>query len=135
MNKKALLALCIALLIPLACYLVLKMSSDGAIVMPRKYYADSILTNTVNGKTTTDTVSHQVSNIQLVNQLGDTVGLYDIKNRIIVADFFFTRCPSICPYMTKNMARLQRSFAHHNEGRRVIDSSIVQFLSFSIDPE
>jgi protein SCO1 len=135
MNKKALLALCIALLIPLACYFVLKMSSDGAIVMPRKYYADSILTNTVNGKTTTDTVWHQVSNIHLVNQLGDTVGLYDIKNRIIVADFFFTRCPSICPYMTKNMARLQRSFAHHNEGRRVIDSSIVQFLSFSIDPE
>jgi protein SCO1 len=135
MNKKALLALCIALLIPLACYFVLKMSSDGAIVMPRKYYADSILTNTVNGKTTTDTVWHAVSNIHLVNQLGDTVGLYDIKNRIIVADFFFTRCPSICPYMTKNMARLQRSFAHHNEGRRVIDSSIVQFLSFSIDPE
>jgi protein SCO1 len=135
MNKKALLALSIAILIPVVSYMLLKMTSDRAIVMPRRYYADSILTNTVNGKTTTDTVWHQVPNIHLVNQLGDTVGLYDIKNRIIVADFFFTRCPSICPYLTRNMVRLQRSFSHYNEGRRVVDSSIVHFLSFSIDPE
>jgi protein SCO1/2 len=37
--------------------------------------------------------------------------------------------------MTKNMARLQQSFSHYNQGRRVIDSSIVRFVSFSIDPE
>jgi protein SCO1 len=135
MNKKAIFALSIAILIPLVSYFILKMKSDSAVVMPRKYYADSILTNTVNGKTTTDTVWHHIPNIRLVNQLGDTVGLYDIKNKIVVADFFFTRCPSICPYMTKNMSRLQRSFSHYNEGRRVIDSSIVHFLSFSIDPE
>ena len=33
------------------------------------------------------------------------------------------------------MARMQQSFSHYNEGRRVIDSSIVNFVSFSIDPE
>jgi protein SCO1/2 len=96
---------------------------------------DSVVTNTVDGKTTTDTIWHRTENISLLNQLGDTVSLYDIQGKVIVADFFFTRCPSICPKMTKNMARLEQSFSHYNEGRKVIDSSVAKFLSFSIDPE
>ena len=135
MNKKAVLALCIALLIPLICYFILKTTSEEAVAMPKKFLMDSVVTKTENGKTTTDTLWHKTENVTLVNQLGDTVSLYDIKNRVIVADFFFTRCPSICPVMTKNMAKLQQSFSHFTEGRKVVDSSIVRFLSFSIDPE
>jgi protein SCO1/2 len=135
MNKKAFLALSIAIIIPLASYFILKVKSENGIVMPRKYFVDSVTTKIVDGKKITDTVWHKVPNIRLVNQLGDTVGLYDIQNKVIVADFFFTRCPNICPEMTKNMARLQQSFSHYNQGRRVIDSSIVRFVSFSIDPE
>lgn len=135
MNKKAVLALIIAIIIPVMCYYAVKWSSEEAIVMPRRYFMDSVITKTVDGKTTTDTVWHKTENITLVNQLGDSVGLYDIQNRVIVADFFFTRCPSICPTLTRNMAKLQQSFSHYNEGRRVIDSSIVHFVSFSIDPE
>jgi protein SCO1/2 len=136
MNKKAVLALCVAIVIPIASYLILKKTSGDAVVMPRKYFMDSVLSTTVDGKTSTDTVWHKTENVTLMNQLGDTVSLYDIQDRIIVADFFFTRCPSICPDMTKNMARLQQSFSHNNtDGRKVVDSSIVRFLSFSIDPE
>lgn len=135
MNKKAVIAICIALFIPVVCYFFLKTASDKAIVIPRRFYFDSVITKTVDGKTTTDTIWHKTSNITLVNQLGDTVSLYDIKNKVIVADFFFTRCPSICPVMTRNMAKLQQSFSHFNEGRKVVDSSIVSFVSFSIDPE
>ncbi len=135
MTKKATIALFIAFFIPVVCYFIIKTASDEAVVMPRKYLVDSIMSKTVDGKTTTDTVWHKTANVTLVNQLGDTVSLFDIQNRIIVADFFFTRCPSICPTMTSNMARLQQSFSHFNKGRKVIDSSIVRFLSFSIDPE
>ncbi|MCW3080691.1 SCO family protein [Segetibacter sp.] len=136
MNKKAVVALCIATFIPIASYLILKQTGEDAVVMPRKYLMDSVVTKTVDGKTTTDTVWHKTENISLVNQLGDSVSLYDIENRVIVADFFFTRCPYICPQMTKNMAKLQQSFSHNNKnGRKVIDSSIVRFISFSIDPE
>jgi protein SCO1/2 len=135
MNKKALLALIIAIIIPVVSYFILKVESDDAVVMPGRYYADSVITKAVNGKTVTDTVWHVIPDIRLVNQLGDSVGLHDIKNKVIVADFFFTRCPNICPLMTKNMAKLQQSFSHYNEGRKVIDSSIVNFVSFSIDPE
>lgn len=134
MNKKAFLAICIALIIPLICYFVVKGVSEAAVAMPRRYFVDSVVANTIDGKTTSDTLWHKTENITLVNQLGDTVSLYDIQNKVIVADFFFTRCPFICPKMTQNMARLQQSFSHYNEGRKVVDSSIVRFLSFSIDP-
>lgn len=135
MNKNAILALCLAILIPLTSYYLVKWASSNEVVMPKHFYYDSVITKTVDGRTSTDTVWHTTANISLINQLGDSVNLYDIQNRVIVADFFFTRCPTICPTMTKHMAKLQQSFAHYNEGRKVIDSSIVRFLSFSIDPE
>lgn len=135
MNKKAFIAIVIALILPVLSYLIIKKVSEDAVIMPKRYYLDTVLTNTSDGKTTTDTVWHKSANITLQNQLGDTINLYDIKNKVIVADFFFTRCPSICPQMTANMAKLQQSFSHLTENRRVIDSSIVKFLSFSIDPE
>jgi protein SCO1/2 len=135
MSKKAVFALAIAILLPLTFFVIVKWTSEVNLVMPPRYYADSVVTKTVDGKTTTDTVWHKVGNITLVNQLGDTVSLHDIKGKMIVLDFFFTRCPSICPMMTRNMAKLQQSFAHLREGRRIIDSSVVKFLSFSVDPE
>ncbi|MDB5249049.1 MAG: hypothetical protein JWQ40_3443 [Segetibacter sp.] len=135
MNKKAFIAICLALFIPVISYYIVKGVSGDAVDIPRRFYMDSVVEKTVDGKTTTDTVWHKTGNITLVNQLGDTVSLYDIQDRIIVADFFFTRCPNICPKMTQNMAKLQQSFSQMKQGRKVIDSSIVRFLSFSIDPE
>lgn len=74
-----------------------------------------------------DTIWHQVNNIHFTNQLGDTVSLHQLKGKIVVLDFFFTRCPSICPGMTKAMKKLQDSYAKNPE--------IVQFISVSVDPE
>jgi protein SCO1/2 len=135
MNRKALTALILALVIPLMGYVIVKWVSDEAVVMPRRYFVDSIVEKSKDGKTTFDTIWHKTENITLINQLGDTVSLYDIKDKVIVADFFFTRCPSICPKLTANMAKLQQSFSHYNRGRKVIDSSIVRFVSFTVDPE
>lgn len=135
MSKRSLITLGCVILIPLACYFVIKYASEARVVMPRRFYMDTVITKTVDGKTTTDTVWHKTANVQLFNQLGDSVSLYDIKNRIIVADFFFTRCPSICPTLTRNMAKMQKSFSSFRNGRKVIDSSIVRFISFTVDPE
>ncbi len=102
--------------------------------MPKRYYADTVINKIVGGKNVSDTVWHQVAQIRLVNQLGDTVSFDDIKGKIIIADFFFTRCPSICPSLTKNMKGLQDAM-RMKDFRKKIDSSFVQFLSFSVDPE
>ena len=71
----------IALFIPVVSYFIVKVVSEDAVVMPRRFYMDSVITKTVDGKTTTDTVWHKTENITLVNQLGDTVSLYDITEQ------------------------------------------------------
>jgi len=135
MNKKALLALCIAILIPLASYLYVKLASEGAVDIPPRYLPDTTITRVDGDKMITDTVWHTVADIALQNQLGDTVHLYDIKGKAIVVDFFFTSCGSICPTLTHNMARLQQSFLKGGDTRQKLDTSIVQFVSFTVDPQ
>ncbi len=135
MTKKALLGLAVALLIPLVSYFILQYFSNKAVDMPRHYLLDTVITRVEKGKEISDSIWHKTANIRLRNQLGDSVGLYDIKGKIIVADLFFTRCGSICPKLTANMSRLQQSFIKGGDTRKKIDTSIVQFLSFSIDPD
>lgn len=128
MNKKAILSLMLAILMPLAGYWVVKYYSKDAVHMPAKYFVpDSIVTKEKNGKKVTDTIWHKVKNLSFTNQLGKKVSLYDLHGKIIVLDFFFTRCPSICPGLARSMKRLQDSFKQND--------SIVQFISISIDPE
>jgi protein SCO1 len=135
MSKKALLALLVALLVPIICYLWVKTAATGAVDIPRKYLLDTVVEKVVNGKQVSDSVWHKTKNIKLVNQLGDTVSLYDKPGKIIVADFIFTHCRSICPVLTRNMATLQKSFKTGGNVRNKIDTNIVQFVSFSIDTD
>ena len=127
MSKKAILALMLAILMPLTGYLLVKYFSKDAVQMPRRYFEpDSVVVKTSNGKTTTDTIWHKVKNIHFTNQLGKQVSLDDLHGKVLVIDFFFTRCPSICPGLAMRMKRLQDSFKQND--------SIVQFISFSVDP-
>jgi protein SCO1 len=133
-NKKALYAVMLAALLPLVSYFIVKRYSDSAVNMPRHYLPDSTITTTVNGKTTTDTAWHRLADFSLTNQYGTTINWDSMRGKIVVADFFFTHCPTICPPMTLNMKRLQQSIYN---GKRVGDKTNqqVHFLSFSIDPE
>lgn len=49
-----------------------------------------------------------------------------IKNKIWVADYFFTKCNSICPKMTTHLQNVQEAF---------VDDDNVKILSFTVDPE
>ncbi|MGB5820219.1 MAG: SCO family protein [Saonia sp.] len=69
--------------------------------------------------------NHKVADFQLINQNGKTITQEDYKDKIYVADFFFTSCPSICPVMTNNMVELQNTFLENEE---------VMFLSMSVTP-
>lgn len=102
--------------------------------MPRHYLPDSVYTATKRGKQVSDTLWHTVGDFTLTNQDGRKISWADLKGKIVVADLFFTHCPTICPGMTMNMRRLEESV---NNGKRVGDKTnkLVHFLSFSIDPE
>ncbi len=134
MSKKSLYGLIIALVIPVFCYLWLKSASDSAVIMPRHYLLDTVNEYVVDGKQKSDSIWHTTKDIQLVNQLGDTVSLYNRQGKIIILDFFFTSCGSICPKLTNNMSKLQHSFSRGGDMRKKVDTSIVQFMSISVDP-
>ncbi len=70
--------------------------------------------------------NHKIFDFHLINQNGDTITEQDYKDKIYVADFFFTRCQTICPIMTTNMADLQEHFKN--------DPS-VKLLSHSVTPD
>lgn len=135
MGQKSILALLIAILLPVVSYIILKKYSDDAVVVPKKYFYDRVIDTIIDGKRSTDTIWHKTANFTLVNQLGDTVHLYDIQGKAIVFDLFFTRCGSICPQLTRSMSKLQQSFIKGGNTRKKIDTSVVHFISLSIDPE
>jgi len=68
---------------------------------------------------------HNIADFELINQNGETITQKDYSGKIYVADFFFTRCATICPVMTTNMAELQDHFKTDQE---------VMFLSHSVTP-
>jgi protein SCO1/2 len=70
--------------------------------------------------------NHKIGDFSLINQNGKVVTQEDYKDKIYVSDFFFTTCPTICPIMTHNMAKIQKEF---NE-----DDSVM-LLSHSVTPE
>lgn len=134
MSKNSLLALLIILVIPLIFYTVTDYKSRGAVDMPHRYFADSVVSTIDKGKLITDTIWHRTADINLVNQLGNHVSFREIRGKVIVADYFFTHCPNICPALTANMKKLQDAIKIRDDLKR-IDTSFVQFLSFSVDPE
>lgn len=127
LNKKNILSLLLAIMLPLTGYWLVKYYSRDAVQIPHHYFYDSVSVVEKNGKKSQDTAWHQVKNIYFSNQLGQRVSLDDLKGKIIVLNFFFSRCPSICPGLTRNMKKLQDSF--------IKNDSIVQFVSISVDPE
>jgi len=71
-------------------------------------------------------IMHRIPKFNLVNQLGEEVTEETFKDKIYVADFFFTTCPGICPKMTANMMVLQEAFLEDDD---------VLLLSHSVTPE
>lgn len=60
------------------------------------------------------------------SQNGESVSTETIKDKIIVANFFFTRCPSICPPMRTELIQVAKQF---------LTDDAVLLISHSIDPK
>lgn len=75
----------------------------------------------VNG----DTVYHQIPDFAFVNQDSAVITQEFMKDKIYVADFFFTSCPTICPVMKTQMLRVYEKYK---------DNPRVRILSHTIDP-
>jgi protein SCO1/2 len=71
------------------------------------------------------TKDHTVSNFELINQNGEIITNKNYENKIYVADFFFTRCQTICIAMAYNMGELQDFYKNDAD---------IMFLSHSVTP-
>lgn len=78
----------------------------------------------VDGKTVTDTIYHRIPSFSFLNQ--DSVLLTEkaFDNKVYVANFFFTHCPSICPTMQRNLLKVYEKYKGDDR---------ISFLSHSID--
>lgn len=70
--------------------------------------------------------NHKIADFSFINQDSKTVTQKDFDNKIYVADFFFTTCPSICPKMSTQMERVYKKFEDNPE---------VAFLSHTVNPQ
>lgn len=79
-----------------------------------------------DGKIKADTIYHTIPDFSFTNQDGDEVTQDTFKDKIYIADFFFTTCPTICPIMKTQMLRVYEKYAANPE---------VLILSHTIDPK
>jgi protein SCO1/2 len=80
-------------------------------------------------RTTELPVAHngqRISDFKFLNQAGDTISKAEISNKIVVAEYFFTTCKTICPVMNKHMQMVNQAFANNDN---------IRILSFTCDPE
>jgi protein SCO1/2 len=69
---------------------------------------------------------HTIPAFSFTDQNGKNISDKTVSGKIYVADFFFTRCGSICPKMMDNMSVVAKTFMHNDT---------VMILSHSVTPE
>jgi protein SCO1/2 len=83
-------------------------------------------THRVGGKDVPDTLYHTLPDFQLTDQHGEPVSLKSFDKKIFVANFFYTRCPTVCRRMNENMNQLAASYTKNK---------MVYFVSITVDPQ
>ncbi len=83
-------------------------------------------THRVKGKDIPDTLYHTLSDFNLKDQDGNPVTLKSFDNKIFIANFFYSRCPTVCKLMNQNVSGLATTYGKNN---------LVYFVSISVDPE
>ena len=83
-----------------------------------------VVEKVVDGKTVIDTIYPSIPTFEFLNQDSVVISDKNFDNKIYVANFFFTHCPSICPTMQRNVLKAYEKFKGNPD---------IAFLSHSID--
>lgn len=75
-----------------------------------------------------DTTYFTVPPFSFIDENGQPFSDKDAEGKVLIVDFFFTRCTSICPRMSIQMQQLQLQLDHPQYAD-------VLFLSHTVDPE
>lgn len=95
------------------------------IMLKNKYEKLPVYDSTFNTNKE-DNIPHFIKPFNLINQDGKMFSDKDVRNKIYVADFFFTSCISSCPKMTNNLKLVQDVLKNNKN---------ISIISFTVDPE
>ncbi len=134
MNKKTGILLMI-LIVPVLVYISLKIFGQNHFSLPRYIPAIDSTTGEIKmakrlkprwNESELDTVFQTIPSFSLMDERGKTFTSENLKGKIYVANFFFTRCGTICPKITSQMSRVTDAF---------IQDKDIHFISLSVDPK
>jgi protein SCO1/2 len=127
-NIKKIMILALILAVPGFLYYLLEAKGKNR-YKPLAIYGPKAVANTFHkyhGKAIPDTIYHQILDFKLTDQDGKAVSLETYKGEIIVANFFFSNCATVCTQVNNNIDLLAHSY-HKNK--------MVHFVSITVDPE
>ena len=97
--------------------------------LPLSYFGPKTLSGTshkIKGVTIPDTLYHSLPAFTLTDQDGQTVSLKTLSEKILIVNFFYTRCPNICGVVNNNISGLIDEYSRNK---------MVQFVTITVDPE
>ncbi len=133
MNKKTGILL-ITLIVPVFIFLGLKTFGTNHYTLPRFIPAIDSTTGEIKmakrlnprwNESELDTVFQTIPAFQLTDENGKVFSSKELQGKIYVANFFFTRCGTICPKITSQLSRATDTFNQDKD---------VHFISISVDP-
>jgi protein SCO1 len=69
---------------------------------------------------------YEVPDVSLISESSEPLSLSSLRGNVVIYDFIFTSCTSICPMMTERMKRLADELPARND---------LRFISVTVDPE
>jgi protein SCO1/2 len=125
---KKILVLLIVLVVPGFLYYLLTSQGKNR-YRPLSFFGPKIIaktSHTFHGKIIPDTIYHSIGDFKLTDQNGKTISDKTFENKIFIADFFFSNCPTVCNTVNENISELAQTYAKNR---------MVNFLSITVDPK
>jgi protein SCO1/2 len=95
---------------------------------PLRIFGPKVVLHTghkVHGKFIPDTLFHHADDFHLIDQDGKAVSYKSFNDKIIIVNFFYTHCPTICNIESGYIDSLSKGYAHNK---------MVSFASITVDP-
>ena len=133
--KKKTGILLMTLIVPVFIYLGLKLFGENHYSLPRFIPAIDSTSGEIKiakrlnrrwNESELDTVFQTIPSFQLMNEQGNVFTSEKLKGKIYVANFFFTRCGTICPKIITQVSRATDAFVRDTD---------IHFISISVDPK
>lgn len=105
--------------LPIGSYLYLRSGALKIHIVLPKYYAMDVDADTK------DTIYHTIPDFKFIAQNGETITQENFKDKIYIADFFFTSCKGICMKMSSNLTKVQDVLPKYGD---------VPIISHSVNP-